>query len=267
VNCCAISEGLFESELFGHVRGAFSGAVSDRQGLFEVANNGTIFLDEIGDISPNIQMKLLRAIQEREIRRVGENKVRYVNVRIIAATNRNLEEAVQSGLFREDLYYRLNVIPISLPKLKDRLSDIPLLANHFLKKHSPPGGAIKELSPEALKLLQSYHYPGNVRELENIIQRTVSFCPDRVITEKDISSDIPLDQSQVMSPGAENMRNLAYHDLKNHIKNLERDYLLYHLKTAQGNVQKAAKAIGITRTAFHNKIKNHAIVLEEIRKE
>ncbi len=264
VNCCAISEGLIESELFGHVRGAFSGAISDRQGLFEVANNGTIFLDEIGDLPLNIQTKLLRAIQEKEVRRVGENINRNVNVRIIASTNRNLEEAVKKDQFREDLYYRLNVIPIHLPPLKQRLSDVPVLASHFLKKHQMDGQNIS-LSPKALQLMQSYHYPGNVRELENIIQRTISFASSDVISGNDISSYIQMEHPIQLKPEIEAIKSLNYGQLRLHLEKLEKEYLTHHLQQCEGNVIRAAQAIQIARTAFHNKIKKLDINLHAIR--
>jgi DNA-binding NtrC family response regulator len=266
VNCCAISEGLIESELFGHVRGAFSGAISDREGLFELADNGTIFLDEIGDLPPNIQMKLLRVIQEREVRRVGENRVRQVNVRILASTNKNLEHAVKMGGFREDLYYRLNVIPIILPRLRERLGDVPILANHFLSKHNP-STIKKEFSPEALQLLQSYHYPGNVRELENITQRAISLSIKSVITKEDVASFLPSHYPKVTTLVSEKFDGLSYHEMKKSAEELEREYLLHHLRESGGNVVKAANAAQLNRTAFHNKIKKFNISLDELRKE
>ncbi|MEE3330581.1 MAG: sigma-54 dependent transcriptional regulator [Myxococcota bacterium] len=177
VNCGAIPENLLESELFGHVKGAFTGAVQNKEGLFETAENGTLFLDEIGELSMALQVKLLRAIQEKSIRRVGGTGNREVNVRIISATNRLLEEEVAAGRFREDLYYRLNVIQISLPPLRDRKEDIPLLVNRFVGRFAAElGKEIEEVTPEAMGTLSNYAYPGNVRELENAIERAVALC-------------------------------------------------------------------------------------------
>ncbi len=265
VNCCAISEGLIESELFGHVRGAFSGAISDREGLFEMANNGTIFLDEIGDISLNIQTKLLRVLQEGEVRRVGENKMRNVNVRVIAATNKNLENAVKEGGFREDLFYRLNVIPIFLPSLKERKSDIPLLVSHFLRKYSDISQN-KRFSPEALVFLQNYPFPGNIRELENIVQRAMSLAASDTISREELESYIQFEpQSSIASGGNVSLSGLKYEEMKAALDEMERNYLIESLVESQGNVIAAAKTIDISRTAFHNKIAKHKIDLGQIR--
>src|SRR3990172_5551038 len=183
VNCGAIPEGLMESELFGHVRGAFTGAVSNKVGLFSAAEGGTLFLDEITEIPALLQVKLLRAIQEREIRRVGDTKDMKVEVRLIAATNKDLEAAVGDGTLREDLFYRLNVIPIHLPALRERREDIPLLVAHFLQKYGKElGKEVKGISAEALPLLENYHWPGNIRELENAIERAIVLCTGDVLT-------------------------------------------------------------------------------------
>jgi two-component system response regulator PilR (NtrC family) len=182
VNCGAIPENLLESELFGHMKGAFTGAVHNKEGLFETAENGTLFLDEMGDLSPSLQVKLLRAIQEKTIRRVGGTSDRRVNVRIISATNRNLEDEVAAGRFREDLYYRLNVIQIELPPLRDRREDIPLLIHRFRERFCEEfGREIREIDSAAMERLCSYHYPGNVRELENVIERAVALARGPVI--------------------------------------------------------------------------------------
>ena len=183
VNCSAVPETLLESELFGHMKGSFTGAVANKAGLFEIANGGTIFLDEIGDTTPTIQVKLLRVIQEREFRRVGGNQDMKVDVRIIAATNRDLEKAVADGSFREDLYYRLDVIPIRLPPLRLRVGDIPLLVTHFLDKFANESGKTAPvLTPEAMQVLLGHEWRGNVRELENLIERVVAFSTETTVT-------------------------------------------------------------------------------------
>src|SRR5437762_7113011 len=182
VNCAAIPENLLESELFGHRRGSFTGAITDKKGLFQEADGGTIFLDEIGSMSPLLQSRLLRVLQEREVRRVGENTPIYVNVRVVAATNEPLEQRIKEGTFREDLYYRLNVIPIMMPPLRERVEDLPLLVNHFLRgKVSPRNGQPFQISRAALDSLNAHDWPGNVRELENAIERACALCEDHVI--------------------------------------------------------------------------------------
>ena len=242
INCCAITESLIESELFGHVRGAFSGAVSDREGLFELAHGGTIFLDEIGDIPASTQMKLLRAIQEKEVRRVGENKTRHVDVRIIAATNKHLEQAVESGQFREDLYYRLNVIPIELPSLRERLEDIPLLAQYFLEKYAR-SNAPQKISQDAVDALKQYHYPGNVRELENIMQRAMSFATGTVITAADVVPHLPTGRGPVPKTTKAPSTDLRYRDFKQQLTHMEREYLSTHLKKSKAGHRHACPAV------------------------
>ncbi|MEO7778619.1 MAG: sigma-54 dependent transcriptional regulator [Fibrobacteria bacterium] len=265
VNCCAISEGLIESELFGHAKGAFSGAVSDREGLFEVADNGTIFLDEIGDIPLRSQTKLLRILQEGEFRRVGENKVRHVNVRVIAATNRNLEEAIKQGHFREDLYYRLNVIPIQLPPLRSRIADVPLLVRHFLAKHQKRNAVKVGVTDEALDLLTHYAYPGNIRELENIIQRAISFARTGHISKMEVEAYLKAGSSQPAQPLVVALDKQTYPTLKTHLRKIERDFVLAKLKSCGWSVSDAAKVMEITRTALHNKMKKLGINGKELR--
>ncbi|HET9131145.1 MAG TPA: sigma-54 dependent transcriptional regulator, partial [Terriglobia bacterium] len=187
VNCSAVPETLLESELFGHMKGSFTGAISNKAGLFEIANGGTIFLDEIGDTTPTIQVKLLRVIQEREFRRVGGNQDIKVDVRVVAATNKDLEKAVAEGSFREDLYYRLDVIPIRLPPLRMRTGDIPLLINHFLERFSKESGKPKPMiGPEAMPVLLGHEWRGNVRELENLIERVVAFSTEGPVTDAEV---------------------------------------------------------------------------------
>ncbi|GAH10054.1 unnamed protein product, partial [marine sediment metagenome] len=188
VDCGALVENLFESELFGHVKGSFTDAASTKHGRFEVANGGTLFFDEIGNIGPNVQAKLLRAIQEREITRIGSSKTIKIDVRIIAATNKNLRKAIQEKTFREDLFYRLSVVPITLPLLRERPEDIPELANYFLKKYNQKRGKnLTGISQRAMKALTEYSWPGNVRELENAIERAVVLAKGNVIEPSDLS--------------------------------------------------------------------------------
>src|SRR5436190_585713 len=187
VNCSALPESLLESELFGHRKGAFTGAISDKKGLFQEADGGTIFLDEVGSMSPMLQSRLLRVLQEREVRRVGDNVPVYVNVRVVAATNEPLEKRIKEGTFREDLYYRLNVIPIHLPALRERPDDVPLLVSHFLrdKVHARTGKAF-QITRQAMEVLIAHHWPGNVRELENAIERACALCEEGVIRVSDL---------------------------------------------------------------------------------
>lgn len=238
--CGALPENLLESELFGHKKGAFTGAISDKKGLFEAADGGSFFLDEIGDLSPKIQTELLRVIQEGEIKRVGENQVRYVNVRIIAATNKNLEELVQAGLFREDLYYRLNVIKIELPPLRKREGDIPLLANYFLTKHAAKTRKqVQGISPEAMKRLMSYHWPGNVRELENTIERALLLTKDIFIQPENLQ----LPEPEIKLPE------------KMSLKDFERQIVQKTLAENDNNISRTAEQLGVSRRWLHYRIK------------
>ncbi len=187
INCGALPENLLESELFGHERGAFTGAVKEKKGLFQEAEGGTLFLDEIGEMTPTMQVKLLRALQEKKVRKVGGNREEDVDVRIIAATNQNLQERISEGAFREDLYYRINVIPVHLPPLRQRREDIPHLVDHFLKKYSDElGVSVRVISVEAMKMLEGYDWPGNVRELENVIERTLALSSAETLTSRDL---------------------------------------------------------------------------------
>src|SRR5260370_9127932 len=191
INCSAIPENLLESELFGHKKGSFTGAIVDKRGLFEEANLGTIFLDEVNSMAPALQTKLLRVLQEREVRRVGDNKSSPVNVRVVGATNEALQPKLKDGTFREDLYYRLAVIPIELPALRERLEDVPLLVNHFLQKQaSATGGEPKKIDPEAVDILCHYNYPGNARQLENAIERACASCNTDMILPSDLPQHI-----------------------------------------------------------------------------
>ena len=250
VNCPAIPGTLLESELFGYEKGAFTGATGQAKGKFEVADGGTIFLDEIGDISAKLQADLLRVLQERRFYRVGGNQEVEVDVRIIAATNRNLAEEVQQGRFREDLFYRLNVIEIRLPPLRERREDIPLLAEHFVHHISSQlGKDISGISGEALKVLIAYDWPGNVRELENVIERAIVTCHNGMLEEQDFS--------WLQRPAA-STQNWAVPDVP--LDELERRAIVAALERTHGNVKEASTALGIDRSTLYDKLKRYAIV-------
>lgn len=253
VNCGILSEHLLESELFGHVKGAFTGAIRDRKGRFELAHTGTLFLDEIGDISPNLQLKLLRVLQEGEFERVGEARTRRVDVRIIAATNRDLEEAMKTGAFRKDLYYRLNVIAITVPPLRERLDDLPLLAQHFLKRYSRKmNKRIEGISPEALRLLENYDWPGNVRELENVVERAVVFCKGGFITERELPPSL-------VQGVARDKVTLESKSLREAVAQFERQLILDSLNRTNWNRSEAARRLGLHRNTLSSKIKKYGI--------
>lgn len=248
VNCAAIPEALLESELFGYEKGAFTGAAIRKPGKFELANGGSIFLDEIGDVSTAVQVKLLRVLQEREIEHLGGTKTIKIDVRIIAATNKNLEELVKKGDFREDLYYRLNVVPIMLPALRQRKEDIPMLVNSFLSKSSIISGKQqKEISEDALRKLMNYSWPGNIRELENIIERCVVITPRNFITEEDLPAHIKR-SSEVQNDDEENSK------LDDVLDCAEKDIIIKTLKECNGNRTKASEILGISRRSLHRKI-------------
>ncbi|MBN2298466.1 MAG: sigma-54-dependent Fis family transcriptional regulator [Deltaproteobacteria bacterium] len=260
VNCGAIPEELLESELFGHEKGAFTGAFRTRIGRFELANQGSILLDEVSEMSPNLQVKLLRVIQEREFERVGGVKSMKADVRIIAATNRNLEEEVVQGRFREDLYYRLNVIPITLPPLRERKEDIPLLIKHFLGKYgSDKPTSVKAFSKKAMSVLMQYRWPGNVRELENIVERMVVLCdgnevelsdlPDKVLSgAATVDSDIP--QIDLPESGI---------DLSTAVNEFEKSIIIQALNKSNWVKNRAAKLLHVNRTTLVEKIKKQKL--------
>jgi len=253
VNCGAFTESLLESELFGHVKGAFTGAVSHKKGLLEVAHRGTFFLDEVGDMSRQTQVKFLRVLEEREFMAVGSTETRRVDVRFITATNRDLEEAVADGSFREDLFYRLNVIPIHLPPLRERKEDIPLLAGHFLARYSRQMGKnVTAFSPDAMRFLTDYDWPGNVRELENTIQRAVALSRDSEITPADlvIKMRTGTPASQLMS------RELPPEgvDLEERLAEVERAFIVQALERTGGNVTRAAELLGTSFRSLRYRI-------------
>ena len=254
INCGAIPEELLESELFGHEKGAFTGAYKSRIGRFEMANGGTIFLDEIGEMSPSLQVKLLRVLQEKKFERVGGTKTIHVDVRIIAATNKNLTTAINKGKFREDLYYRLNVIPMKVPPLKQRKSDIPLLIDHFLKKFQK--GSEKKItgfSPEAMDAMLKYDWPGNVREVENVIKRLTILCDDEVVTVDDLPEHIPHKGRAVRVVEEDFLeKGVTLHDA---VEDYEKRLILGALERSDWVKTKAAKLLNINRTTLVEKIK------------
>jgi len=254
VNCAAIPEELIESELFGHEKGAFSGATTKKIGRFEMANNGTIFLDEIGDMSLKTQSKILRVLQEQKFHRVGGSRTLSVDVRVIAASNKGLEEEIEKGSFREDLYHRLNVIPIKVPALRQRRKDIPLLVNIFLAESARQNQTtVKKLTPKALDLLCSYPWPGNVRELKNLLERLT------IMVKKDIIEEIDLPDSYypggVKRPELVESQFLLMDDFKEAKKAFEKEFILKKLHSNNNNITKTAKTIGVGRSYLHKKIK------------
>jgi transcriptional regulator with PAS, ATPase and Fis domain len=244
LNCASLSENLIESEIFGHEKGAFTSAYQLKHGLVEVADKGTLFLDEIGEMPVGLQAKLLRFLDSGEFRRVGGNKAMRVDVRLITATNKDLPEMIKAGTFREDLYYRLNVITVKLPPLRERKEDIPELARYFMGKYSGKlSKVVTDFTGEALELLAGYHWPGNVRELENVIERAVILCESNRIGAEDLS--IPAVVSELgTNPSLEEM---------------EKNYILRVLKEANGNQSKASQLLGIDRKTLYLKLKKYGI--------
>ena len=254
VSCAALAQGVLESELFGHVKGAFTGAVKDKVGRFQLADKGTIFLDEIGDISLNTQLKLLRVLQEKEIEQVGGLKTIKVDVRVLAATNRDLETLVKQGGFREDLFYRLNVISIYVPPLRWRKDDIFPLTMHFLAKYSARVGKnILRVDEETIDFLQEYQWPGNIRELENLIERAVVLADGDALTVDDFPKEIKELGRGVGAPAANNG------SLSEALGDIEKEQLTKALKDAGGNKSRAAKSLGLKRSTFISKLKKYQL--------
>ena len=261
VNCSALPENLLETELFGHVKGAFTGALRDRKGRFEEADGGTIFLDEVGELSQYMQIKLLRVLQEREIERVGENKKRKLNLRIIAATHCSLKEKLREGSFREDLYYRLKVFPISVPPLRERKEDIPLLINHFIEKQNEKTGkGIQAVGPSAMRLIMEYSWPGNVRELENAIEHAFVLCSQDTITIDDLPLEMrtPLQSEQSSTA----RRQPAPQETAGRNGAWTRESLLQALRDCNWNKAEVARRMGVSRTAVWKYMKKWDIPLQ-----
>lgn len=257
VNCSAIPEHLLESELFGHEKGAFTGAVQSRKGKFELAQNGTIFLDEIGDMPLSLQAKLLRVIQQREVTRLGANKAIKLNVRVVAATNKDLKKAVEADEFREDLYYRLNVVEIALPPLRERREDLPLLINHFMNQFNKElGKNVRELAPDVLQWLLSYDYPGNVRELANIIESAMVIARGDIIELTDLTQkyiyDHAIDEEKKVNINAA-VKQLVGHTLKE----IEEKVILATLKHNNNHRKKTAEMLGISERGLRGKLKTY----------
>jgi transcriptional regulator with PAS, ATPase and Fis domain len=249
INCTAIPENLMESELFGYEKGAFTGAAAAKPGKFEQADGGTVFLDEIGDVPPSIQVKLLRVLQEREFERLGSNKTRHIDVRVIAATNVDLRAALEQGTFRQDLYYRLNVLPINLPPLRDRREDIPYLAEFFMRKHAAElDSPVRSLAAGAIHKLAAYHWPGNVRELENVMERSLVLASGPVLEEAEVRLDMAPSRRTASSgepgflpPGMT-------------LEEYERALIREALRRAAGNKSQAARLLGLTRNALRYRL-------------
>ena len=267
VNCTAIPEQVIESELFGHVKGAFTGAWKDKRGLVEEAHEGTLFLDEIGDLSPNMQTKLLRLLQEGEYKPVGSVVTRKADIRFVAATNHNLKADINEKRFREDLFYRLNVIHVEIPPLRERKKDIPLLSYHFLRKYAQANQKdIHEIAPEAIQLLLSRDYPGNVRELENIIERGVIFCNSSTLTVKDLQLE---SENADFYPEAEaGLGKLSFKEAKDRmISRFHNLYIMSLLRESGGNISKAAEMAGIQRQYLHRLMKEAGIEAEPFKEK
>ncbi|MGI9054720.1 MAG: sigma-54-dependent transcriptional regulator [Pyrinomonadaceae bacterium] len=254
VNCAAINENLLESELFGHEKGSFTGAVAEKKGLFEIADGGTLFLDEIGELDISLQAKLLRALQEKQIRRVGGVKEINTNVRVLAATNRDLLKMVEEKRFREDLYYRLNVLSIELPALRERGGDIPILIEYFLKKHTRGTDRKVELSSEAKKLLENYIYPGNVRQLESAIERAILLCEDNKITPDDLPPEM---LAGVKPASADELFKLPAEGVN--FEDVERSLIMQAMERTDNNITKSAKLLGLTFRTLQYRLEKFGI--------
>jgi len=267
VNCGALPPDLVESELFGHAKGAFTGAAGAKAGLFEEAEGGSIFLDEIGELPLPTQVKLNRALQEREIRRVGDNTPVKVDVRVIAATHRDLKAEVAAGRFREDLFYRLHVFPVRLPALRERIEDVPLLAAHFLEKHAR--ASRRELTgfdPDALRVLTAYAWPGNVRELENAVERAIAVCAGPVVQAKDLPPELSSAAASSVPTGPV-LATMPYREaVEQAQERISREYLVALMTEFRGSVTKAAARAGVERESLHRLLKKHGLRSDDFRR-
>ncbi len=267
VDCAVLSENLLESELFGHVKGSFTGAVTTKPGLFEVADGGTVFLDEVGNISLAIQAKLLRVLQEREFTPVGGTKSKKVDIRLIAATNKDLEKMIKEETFREDLYYRINIVPIYLPILRDRQEDIPLLAVHFLKKFAEEiGKPVKGFTPEAMEKLMKYPWPGNVRELENIVERTVVMIEDEMVRPEYLILPGQKEQENMRDQvpmTSENLKEVKKKIREKAVEDVEKAFVLSALERHNWNVTRAAEEVGMLRQNFQGLMRKYHLRARE----
>lgn len=254
VDCAVLSENLLESELFGHIRGSFTGAVTTKPGLFEVADGGTVFLDEVGNISLSIQAKLLRVLQEREFTPVGGTKAKKIDIRLIAATNKDLEKMIKESTFREDLYYRLNIVPISLPSLRERQEDIPLLSTHFVKKYSDEmGKTVKGFAPDAMRRLMTHPWPGNVRELENVVERAVVMVDEEFIGPEHLilPDDKAQDDGKIYVPAnSEELKEIKKHLREKAVEEVEKAFIINALQRNNWNVTRASDEVGMLRPNF-----------------
>ncbi len=266
VHCAALPENLLESELFGHEKGSFTGAINRRMGRFEQAHGGTLFLDEVGEIPLSIQVKLLRALQERRFERVGGTESVEMDVRVIAATNRSLTKMVKQGTFREDLYYRVNVVRIELPPLRERVEDIPLLAEFFCEKFARSGVAAKTIAPAAMEVLLKHPWPGNVRELENVMERACVICPGTTIEPEHLSTDL-LNPSTSVSPLRIDLQRPLPELLREITTNFERRYIRKALAKTRGSVSRCARICGLSRRSITSKIAEYGIDRADMQKE
>jgi transcriptional regulator with GAF, ATPase, and Fis domain len=271
VDCNSLSENLLESELFGHVKGAFTGAVTSKKGMFEVAGSGSLFLDEIGNFSPATQAKLLRVLQEREFRAVGDTRTQTANFRLITATNRDLNAMVVAGTFRDDLYYRINIFPIHVPALRDRRDDIPALAYHFLKTFSAElGKKVTDISEGAMSALTNYSWPGNVRELENVIQRAAILTSDTVIRRAHLVNIVdPSRQPEdfAVPRTGDELKRLKKAAREKSVEEIEKQFVLEALKRNQWNVTKSAEDTGLQRPNFQALMKKYMIRVRDSEHE
>ncbi|MEE4241442.1 MAG: sigma-54 dependent transcriptional regulator [Desulfopila sp.] len=261
VNCAAIPEELIESVLFGHVKGSFTGANTNKRGKFDQADGGILFLDEIGDMSLKTQAKTLRILQEQKFERVGGDRTISVNVRVLAATNKNLEEEIQAGNFRADLFYRLNVVPIHVPPLHERLEDIPLLVHDLMENLISKGLVRKTFDESAYREMMKHHWPGNVRELRNFIERLAIMCPEQVVTAHHIQAFLGSANTLISGHTSDDLR-LPYHaaDFKDAKRSFEREYLSLKLEENEGNISKTAERVGLERSHLHKKLKSLNII-------